>query len=131
MLISDWRSDVCSSDLAWSGRNVEGKALTTHQNLALGFNAALADACKQLDVESTTLLSEVDSVRYSTTLGTNALIERKGPRIGVLVTTGFKSTLPLSRARGYGEGLPESAQMDIPNARRPVPIVQNGRAHAG
>src|SRR3546814_18480852 len=80
-------------------------------------------ACKQLDVESTTLLSEVDSVRYSTTLGTNALIERKGPRIGVLVTTGFKSTIPLSRARGYGEGLPESAQMDIPNARRPVPIV--------
>src|SRR3546814_10247487 len=67
-------------------------------------------ACKQLDVESTTLLSEVDSVRYSTTLGTNALIERKGPRIGVLVTTGFKSTIPLSRARGYGEGLPESAQ---------------------
>ncbi|HEY9544367.1 MAG TPA: hydantoinase/oxoprolinase family protein [Solimonas sp.] len=109
--------------VAWSGRNVEGKALTTHQNLALGFNAALADACKQLDVESTTLLSEVDSVRYSTTLGTNALIERKGPRIGVLVTTGFKSTIPLSRARGYGEGLPESAQMDIPNARRPVPIV--------
>ncbi|MGH8455673.1 MAG: hydantoinase/oxoprolinase family protein [Stenotrophobium sp.] len=109
--------------VAWSGRHVEGKALTTHHNLALGFNAALADACKQLDVESTTLLSQVDSVRYSTTLGTNALIERKGPRIGVLVTTGFKSTIPLSRARGYGEGLPESAQMDIPNARRPTPIV--------
>ncbi|MGH8505540.1 MAG: hydantoinase/oxoprolinase family protein [Stenotrophobium sp.] len=109
--------------VAWSDRNVEGKALTTHHNLALGFNAALADACKQLDVESTTLLSQVDSVRYSTTLGTNALIERKGPRIGVLVTTGFKSTIPLSRARGYGEGLSESAQMDIPNARRPTPIV--------
>lgn len=109
--------------VAWENRYVEGKALTTHHNLALGFNAALTDACKQLEVENTTLLSEVDSVRYSTTLGTNALIERKGPRIGVLVTTGFKSTIPLSRARGYGEGLPESAQMDIPNARRPTPIV--------
>lgn len=109
--------------VAWENRYVEGKALTTHHNLALGFNAALADACKQLDVENTTLLSQVDSVRYSTTLGTNALIERKGPRIGVLVTTGFKSTIPLSRARGYGEGLPESEQMDIPNAVRPQPIV--------
>lgn len=109
--------------VAWENKYVEGKALTTHHNLALGFNAALADACNQLSVESGKLLSEVDSVRYSTTLGTNALIERKGPRVGVLTTTGFKSTIPLSRARGYGEGLPEHAQMDIPNAKRPKPIV--------
>jgi N-methylhydantoinase A len=109
--------------VAWDGRYIEGKALTTHHNLALGFNEALADACTQLEVEVPKLLSQVDSVRYSTTLGTNALIERKGPRIGVLVTTGFKSTIPLSRARGYGEGLAEVEQMDIPNANRPQPIV--------
>ena len=109
--------------VVWDNQYIEGKALTTHHNLALGFNEALADACKQLDVESSKLLSEVDSVRYATTLGTNALIERKGPRIGVLVTSGFKSTIPLSRARGYGEGLPEHEQMDIPNAARPTPIV--------
>jgi N-methylhydantoinase A len=109
--------------VVWDNQYIEGKALTTHHNLALGFNEALADACKQLEVDSSTLLSEVDSVRYATTLGTNALIERKGPRIGVLVTSGFKSTIPLSRARGYGEGLPEHEQMDIPNAARPTPIV--------
>ncbi len=109
--------------VVWNECYVEGKALTTHHNLALGFNESLADACKQLDVEATTLLSQVDSVRYATTLGTNALIERKGPRIGLLVTTGFKHTIPLSRARGYGEGLSEQEQMDVPNARRPEPIV--------
>ncbi|MES2681988.1 MAG: hydantoinase/oxoprolinase family protein [Pseudomonadota bacterium] len=109
--------------VAWDQRVIEGKALTTHHNLALGFNEALSNACEQLDVPMSKLLSEVDSVRYSTTLGTNALIERKGPRIGALVTSGFKSTIPLSRARGYGEGLPEHQQMDIPNAQRPKPIV--------
>ncbi|SEQ20592.1 N-methylhydantoinase A [Solimonas aquatica] len=109
--------------VVWDNQYIEGKALTTHHNLALGFNDSLGDACRQLKLEPATLLSEVDSVRYSTTLGTNALIERKGPRVGLLVTTGFKSTIPLSRARGYGEGLPESAQMDIPNASRPQPIV--------
>jgi N-methylhydantoinase A len=109
--------------VVWNDTYIEAKALTTHHNLALGFNEALADACTQLGVEPTTLLSQVDSVRYATTLGTNALIERKGPRIGALVTTGFKSTIPLSRARGYGEGLSEAEQMDIPNARRPPPIV--------
>ena len=109
--------------VVWGERSIGGKALTTHHNLALGFNEALADACKQLGVEIETLLSEVDSVRYAITLGTNALIERKGPRIGLLVTAGFKSTIPLSRARGYGEGLAEEQQMDIPNAHRPEPIV--------
>src|SRR6202140_4578992 len=109
--------------LVFGERHVEGKALTTHHNLALGFNEALADACNQLDVGVPALLSQVDSVRYATTLGTNALIERKGPRVGVIVTAGFKSTIPLSRARGYGEGLPESEQMDVPNARRPERIV--------
>ncbi|NKF21856.1 hydantoinase/oxoprolinase family protein [Solimonas marina] len=109
--------------VVWDNQYIEGKALTTHHNLALGFNESLGDACKQLKVDPSLLLSEVDSVRYSTTLGTNALIERKGPRIGVLVTTGFKSTIPLSRARGYGEGLSEPEQMDIPNAKRPQPIV--------
>ena len=32
--------------VAWNDCYVEGKALTTHHNLALGFNEALADACR-------------------------------------------------------------------------------------
>jgi len=109
--------------VVWNERSIEGKALTTHHNLALGFNEALESACQQLGMDTRAVLSQVDSVRYATTLGTNALIERKGPRIGLLVTCGFKSTIPLSRARGYGEGLTEEQQMDIPNAQRPEPIV--------
>ena len=35
-----------------------------------------------------------------------ALIERTGPRVGLIITQGFESTVPLSRGRGYGEGLP-------------------------
>ncbi len=109
--------------VVWNDRMVSGKALTTHHNLALGFNDSLTNACTELGEEVGTILSGVDSVRYATTLGTNALIERKGPRIGALVTAGFKSTLPISRGRGYGEGLDQSKQQDIPNADRPEPIV--------
>ena len=69
---------------------------------------------------ATTVLSGVDSVRYATTLGTNALIERKGPQVGALVTAGFEATIPLSRGRGYGEGLDELGQQR-PVRRRPGP----------
>ena len=109
--------------VVWDGQYIEAKALTTHHNLALGFNEALEKANKVLGLELDTILAEVDSVRYATTLGTNALIEHKGPKIGMLVTAGFEATVPLSRARGYGDGLDSLAQQDMPNAQRPAPLV--------
>ena len=107
----------------WDEKYVEAKALTTHHNLALGFNEALDLACKRADLDRTTVLSEVDSVRYATTLGTNALIERKGPKVAAIVTHGFEDTIPLSRGRGYGEGLDTSMQQNMPAPERPEPIV--------
>src|ERR1700692_641635 len=90
----------------WDDRYIQSKALTTHHNLSLGFREALQSACESIGLDAQTVLSQIDSVRYATTLGTNALIERKGPKIGVIVTAGFKSPIPLSRAPGSGAGLP-------------------------
>lgn len=109
--------------LVWDDKYIETKALTTHQNLALGFNEAVEKAYHELDLTMEQILSEVDSVRYATTLGTNALIEHNGPRIGMLVTAGFEATVPLSRARGYGEGLDDLGKANLPDARRPNPLV--------
>jgi N-methylhydantoinase A len=107
----------------WDDTYVEAKALTTHHNLALGFNEALDLACGRAGLDRDEVLSEVDSVRYATTLGTNALIERKGPKVGAIVTHGFEDTIPLSRGRGYGEGLDPSMQQNLPSAERPEPLV--------
>ena len=109
--------------LVWDGEYVEAKALTTYQNLSLGFNEALENAYGKLGLDLETVMAGVDSVRYATTLGTNALIERKGPRIGLITTAGFESSVPLSRGRGYGEGLSERLKRDLPMAERPEPLV--------
>ncbi|MCV7359088.1 hydantoinase/oxoprolinase family protein [Mycolicibacterium fluoranthenivorans] len=107
----------------WDDIYVDAKALTTHHNLAIGFNDALDLACKRAGLDRSTVLSEVDSVRYATTLGTNALIERNGPQVAAIVTHGFEDTIPLSRGRGYGEGLDYSMQQNLPAAERPEPLV--------
>jgi N-methylhydantoinase A/oxoprolinase/acetone carboxylase beta subunit len=107
----------------WDGRYIQAKALTTHHNLAQGFNEALDQACGTLELDREDVLSGVDSVRYATTLGTNALIERKGPVVGAIVSAGFEATIPLSRGRGYGEGLDEVAKNDLSNGTRPAPLV--------
>jgi N-methylhydantoinase A len=108
---------------AWDGQYVQAKALTTHHNLSQGFNEALDQACVKVGVERHDVLTQIDSVRYATTLGTNALIERKGPQVGVIVTAGFEATIPLSRGRGYGEGLDELARNDLSSGTRPNPLV--------
>jgi N-methylhydantoinase A len=109
--------------VVWDNKYIETKALTTHHNLALGFNEALEKAYHELDLNMEQLLAGVDSVRYATTLGTNALIEHNGPRIGMLVTAGFEAMVPLSRARGYGEGLDDMGKQNLPDAQRPEALV--------
>ncbi|ABD11607.1 N-methylhydantoinase A/acetone carboxylase, beta subunit [Frankia casuarinae] len=109
--------------LVYDDTYIEAKSLTTHHNLASGFMDALAKASAQADLDVQTVLSTVDAVRYATTLGTNALIERSGPAVGILTTAGFESTVPLMRARGYGDGLTEAQQSDLPAADRPVSLV--------
>ncbi|MCI1256916.1 MAG: hydantoinase/oxoprolinase family protein [Corynebacterium provencense] len=108
---------------AWDDTYVESKSLTTHHNLALGFNAALDSACARAGLDRNEVLRQVDSVRYATTLGTNALIEGKGPRVGAIVTHGFEDTIHISRSKGYGAGLDEQRQGDMADAERPEPIV--------
>ena len=67
------------------------KTLTTPADLSQcffdGLRKVSAAAYGQENVER--LLAETDSVRYSTTQGTNALVERKGPRIGLVLSAEF------------------------------------------
>jgi N-methylhydantoinase A len=113
--------------VSWDDQFIQTKALTSHHNLALGFNDALDQSCEVLNILRKDLLQSVDSVRYATTLGTNALIERRGPKVGLLITSGFESTIPISRGRGYGDGLPDEKARDLSRARRPDPIVPIAR----
>ncbi len=103
---------------------IETKALTTHHNLAVGFMNALGQAADILGVrDASTLIAEADAVRYATTLGTNALIERTGRNVALLVTAGYESSVPLSRGKGYGVGMPPQYQADVASASRPEPLV--------
>ena len=70
------------------------KVVTTPYDLSKCFFDGLkkASAVVYGDENLGRLLEEVDVIRYSTTQGTNALVERKGPRLGLLLSAG--STVP-------------------------------------
>ncbi len=52
----------------WDDRYIQSKALTTHHNLSVGFREALASACRTIGLDVQVVLSQIDSVRYATTL---------------------------------------------------------------
>lgn len=77
-------TDICVID----GTQVyHTKTVTTPYDLSQCFVEGLKKASKVIYGEErlTHLLKETDYIRYSTTQGTNALVERKGPRIGVVL----------------------------------------------
>jgi len=77
-------TDICVIE----GANVwRTKTLTTPYDLSKCFFEGLRQAAKDVlgKDDLTALLRDTESIRYSTTQGTNALVERKGPRLGLMV----------------------------------------------
>ena len=89
------------TDLVWvddtTGEVRVGKLLTTpkdpSQAVEQGVVTVLHDAGREA--------AEVRSVIHGTTLATNALIERKGARTGLLTTAGFRDAVEIGREGRY------------------------------
>ncbi|MBD0022301.1 hydantoinase/oxoprolinase family protein [Gordonia pseudamarae] len=78
-------TDIC----VWDGTELSfTKTLTTPHDLSECLFAGIEKASAKLygDADLTRLLHQAQHIRYSTTQGTNALVERKGPMIGVVTT---------------------------------------------
>lgn len=63
------------------------KTATTPHDLTVCFSDIIEKGAASFEEDLRNFLASVDCIRYSTTLGTNAIIEREGADIGVLSTT--------------------------------------------
>ena len=106
-----------------NGTVASAKALTTHHNLSQGFTEALDQIAVQMGATADDLLARTSAIRYATTLGTNALIERSGPRLALLTTRGFEDVVPIGRCRSWGDGLPGAEVRDLSRAQRPDALL--------
>ncbi|WP_408587390.1 hydantoinase/oxoprolinase family protein [Novosphingobium sp.] len=82
-------TDICVFD---QGKAWTAKTLTTPFDLSQCFFDGLRKISAEVygaeDIER--LLAETATIKYSTTQGTNSLVERKGPRLGLIVDRGFE-----------------------------------------
>ena len=104
-------------------RQATGKSLTTHADLSDGMIAAIGEAARRLGCEPADAFTAADAVKYSTTVGTNALIERTGPKVGLITTAGQEDTVHVARSRSWADGMPLEVQIDRTRAQRPDDLV--------
>ncbi len=105
------------------GAVVAEKVLTTPTDLSVGVLRLFEEFAKRESISLDTLLRHTRSVRYCTTQATNLLIERKGPKLGMITTRGFEDTLGIMRAVGRVDGLSELDAKHLVRARRPIALI--------
>jgi N-methylhydantoinase A/acetophenone carboxylase len=69
------------------------KVSTTPHDLTVCFMECLEAAAAQLGLDVHSFLDQTEAIRYSTTVGTNTILERRGPKIGLLATAGHAARL--------------------------------------
>jgi N-methylhydantoinase A len=99
------------------------KTPTTHYDLSVGFMRGMGLLAKGLKLKLPEFLGGLSSVRYSTTVGTNALIERTGPKLGLITTAGFEDTIFIGRGRSWADGLGWQQGRDLARIEKPAPLI--------
>jgi len=89
------------------------KTPTTHNDLAEGVLNGIADILQISDQS----LQATDSIIHGTTIGTNAIVEGKGAKVGLITTKGFEDVLEIRRV-----ARPKDAAYDF-EIDNPPPLV--------
>jgi len=110
----------CSGD---QGDIKVAKTPTTHYDLAVGFMKGIDELSGAYGLGLSEFLGRTNTVRYCTTVGTNALIERTGPKLGLITTAGFEDTIFLGRARSWADGRTAQENKDLGRIRKPHPLI--------
>jgi N-methylhydantoinase A/acetophenone carboxylase len=106
------------------GRMFIGKASTTPENVDICFMGAIDAAREKIGISMEELISKTDVVSYSTTMPVNALIQRIGPKLGLVTTKGFEDMTDIARGRGFGDGLPLSEIRGLFKCHKPEPLIE-------
>jgi N-methylhydantoinase A len=100
-----------------------GKSDTTSHDFSNGVLDALSDLVSNARVSLPDLLRQTMFFGHGTTVGTNALITKRGAKVGVIVTKGFEDTPFIQRAVGRLAGLSETQIKNQVALRQPRFLV--------
>ena len=105
------------------GRVVSAKAPSTPGDFAEGLMNALEVAARKCGRPVSALMSETALVSHGTTVGTNAIVQKRGARVGLVTTRGHNDVIHIMRGSRGLDGREVRQVVHIPESRKPTPIV--------
>ncbi len=108
--------------------NFEGKALikkvpTTPYDLSVCFSRVIEEGASAVGKKMDELLPSIDMIRYSTTIAMNRLIERKGPRLGLITTEGHEDVVLIGRGAQWIDGTRVQERRNLAIQHKPEPLI--------
>jgi N-methylhydantoinase A len=86
------------------GNHRTAKVLSTKDDPVAGVLAGLGRLAETAGVDLPTLLEGTERLGHGTTIGTNAVLERRGARVGLVATAGHGDALAMMRGAGRVAG---------------------------
>ncbi|WHZ10064.1 MAG: Acetophenone carboxylase subunit Apc3 [Burkholderiaceae bacterium] len=109
--------------LTLDGERIIAKCPTTPHDLSVGFVNAIEAGGEKVDLSVEELLPKIDIIRYSTTVALNRLLQRHGPRIGLLTTEGHEDAILIGRGAQWTDGQRVAERRNIAVQNKPHPLI--------
>ncbi|HET7201101.1 MAG TPA: hydantoinase/oxoprolinase family protein [Burkholderiales bacterium] len=109
--------------LAKDGTITATKSSSTPRNFADGMLAAMRVAAERLGVSFEQFCRDVEVLTHGTTVGTNALIQRKGAKVGLITTRGHEDAIHIMRGSRGVSSRDIAKVVHFPSSQKPAPIV--------
>ena len=109
--------------LNYAGRTLVKKVPTTPYDLSVCFSKVIEEGASALGFKMDELLPSIDMIRYSTTIAMNRLIERKGPRLGLITTEGHEDVVLIGRGAQWIDGTRVAERRNLAVQRKPDPLI--------
>jgi N-methylhydantoinase A len=102
------------------------KTLSTRGNPADGVMAGLAELASGAGLTLPELMGRTERFGHGTTIGTNAVLERTGARVGVITTAGHGDALAIMRGHGRVAGRRVEDVFLVRGTSLPTPLIVPG-----
>src|SRR5512134_604886 len=105
------------------GRITAAKASSTPDDFSEGVMESLRVAGERLGLSTDALLRDTARLALGTTVGTNALLQRRGARVGLITTRGHRDVIHIMRGARGVPGLASEKVLHFPESNKPDPPI--------
>jgi N-methylhydantoinase A/oxoprolinase/acetone carboxylase beta subunit len=109
--------------LNYNGKSLIRKSPTTPYDLSVCFTRVIEEGAGALGMKIDQLLPAIDMIRYSTTIALNRLIEKKGPRLGLITTEGHEDVVLIGRGAQWIDGTRVAERRNLSVQNKPDPLI--------